>query len=333
MKYAHAVAACLAVASLLAPAPLAAQDYAAQKARIDAVLADPGVKDMHGGVCIVDVLASKPVYSLREAELFIPASNMKLLTTAAALDQLGADFSFQTTFALRGQDMVVIASGDPGLGDERIARKHNATIEAPFLAVVAALKKAGITVVPGDLVVDITVFDTQYFNPNWPANQRDTWYQAEVAGLNFNDNCIDLRCAPGAADGEPAIVEMSPETRYVKIINKAVTDSTRHIVRFQRHGVSNTITASGNIKARGSEFYSVPITDPPAFTMQTFVDLLARNGIGIAGKVRWERVRKPDGSPPEGLTVLYRREQNLGELVWRSNTFSQNFVAECLFKS
>lgn len=318
---------------LLLSATASANDAALAKQRIDRILAGASVRDLRAGVCVIDIGSGKPVYSLRADELFIPASNQKLLTTAAALDQLGADFRFITTFALRGTDLLLFASGDPGLGDERIARKHNTTIEAPFQAVVDAMKKAGVARVDR-LLADITVFDTTYFHSNWPPGQRDTWYQAEVAGLNFNDNCVDLRCAPGPADGAPAVVEVVPQTRYVTIVNKTLTttDAARHVVRFQRHGVSNAITASGNIKARSGDAYSVPITDPPAFALQALVDLLARNGIAV-GKAQWQRLRQKDGSLPGGLTVLYAHSTTLPDLLWRANTFSQNFVAECLFKS
>ena len=324
---------CLALCLVCPPRPLPADDL---KKSIDEILKDPSVAKLHGGVCIYDLAAGKSLYALRPDDLFIPASNEKLLTTAAALDQLGADFTFTTTFALRGDDLLVFASGDPGLGDERLAKKHSTTIDGPFLAVAAALKKLGVTRIAGDLVVDATVFDADYFYANWPADQREKWYEAEVGGFNFNDNCIDLRCVPGAAEGEPAVVELIPATRYVKIVNKTRTGAPaarQPAILYHREGLSNTVTASGKIVARSADPYSVPITNPPAFASQTLADVLAGQGIAIAGKIRFDRLRNKDGSLPDGLTVLHRHEQNLGELVWRANTFSQNFVAECLFKA
>jgi D-alanyl-D-alanine carboxypeptidase/D-alanyl-D-alanine-endopeptidase (penicillin-binding protein 4) len=324
---------CLALCLASSPRPLPAADL---KAAIDEIIKAPAVAKLHGGVCVYELTTGKSLYSLHPDDTFIPASNAKLLTTAAALDQLGADFSFTTTFALRGDDLLAFASGDPGLGDERLAKKHSTTIDAPFLAVAAALKKSGVTKIAGDLVVDATVFDADYFHANWPVDQREKWYQAEVSGFNFNDNCIDLRCAPGAAEGQPAVVELIPATRYVKIVNKTKTGppaAKQPVILYHREGLTNTITASGKVVARVADPFPVPITNPPAFAAQTLADVLAAQGIAIAGKIRFERLRNKDGSLPEGLTVLYRHEQNLGELVWRANTYSQNFVAECLFKA
>lgn len=305
------------------------------KTRVDAIVTDKSVAAARSGVLIIDLSTRRPVYSRRADELFIPASNMKLLTTAAAIDKLGSEFKFVTTFALGGTDLVIVGSGDPGLGDERLAQREGTSIKAPFLAVAAALKRANITRIAGDLVVDASVFDEQYFHPSWPANQRDRWYQAEVAGLNFNDNCVDFRWAPGPAVGQPAIIMFTPNTTAIRVINqtRTIADPKKHVIAFIRQGVSNTFTARGSVQAAPSQAHSAPITNPPAFAAQVLIDVLAREGIAVAGKVRFERVRRGDGSLPANLNVIHRNVQALGPILWRCNTFSQNMMSECLFKA
>ncbi len=307
--------------------PAVAGDLSAD---IDAVLADKKAPAGRVGVHAVDARTGRRLYARNADELFVPASNQKLLTTAAALDLLGADFTFITTFALRGQDLVVIASGDPGLGDPRLAKRAEQAIDAAFVRLAEALKQAGRPRIAGDLVVDATVFGRTLFHPNWPADQAGEWYAAEVAGLNFNNNCVDIRLAP---DGGKVAVELTPATDYVTITNKAVVDSGKHLVWFQRQGKGNLIVAGGKVKARMWEPASVPVHDPTAFTARVIVETLKREGVELAGRVRFQRVRNKDGTEPADLRVVARHEQPIGPCLWRANTHSQNFFAEALFKA
>lgn len=295
------------------------------RVRVDAALADASVRKYHGGVCIAEVATGNVLYASRADELFIPASNIKLLTTAAALDQLGPDFAFVTTFATRGGDLLVFASGDPGLGDERIAARNKRTIDAAFVAAAAALKQRGILRIH-DVLVDDTVFDNENFHPNWSEAQRGRWYEAEVSGFNYNDNCVDIRLAP-AEDGAASAVTLTPNTRYVTIARK------RGSFMIGRQGVSNTINVVGNVTRPMAEPLSIPVTKPSGFAAQVLVETLAREGVAVAGKVQFQRLRRHDGSLPADVAVVSQNSQPLSELVWRSNTFSQNFVAESLFKS
>ncbi|MCG3180508.1 MAG: D-alanyl-D-alanine carboxypeptidase [Phycisphaerae bacterium] len=301
-------------------------------ARIDKILADPIVSASHCGLRVWDVTGRRELYSRNDQELFSPASNMKLLTTAAAIDRLGADFAFVTLFATRGDDLLVLASGDPGMGDPRLAKEAGQPVERVFIELAERLKKQGVARIKGDLVVDDTVFDREFFHPHWPREQAGEWYEAEVGGFNFNDNCIDIRLAPSAS-GDGVDVELTPNTGYVQVTNTAVRDAKQHLVWFRRQGVSNRFVAGGKVKARMWTPESLPIHDPPAFAAQVLADTLARNGVAIDGRIRFQRLRGDDGRPPRDAQIVMRHEQLLGPCLWRCNTFSQNFIAESLFKA
>ncbi|HUO09628.1 MAG TPA: D-alanyl-D-alanine carboxypeptidase/D-alanyl-D-alanine-endopeptidase [Phycisphaerae bacterium] len=123
-----------------------------------------------------------------------PASNCKILTTAAALEKYGARASFKTYLYKVGEDLVVVGGGDPGLGDPKIAEAKGEKITTAFERWAEVLKRAGV-VQFRDLVIDDRVFDAERVNPNWPAHDAGEWFCAPIGGLNFNDNC-DAKGAP-----------------------------------------------------------------------------------------------------------------------------------------
>src|SRR3954470_17616030 len=94
---------------------------------------------------VVDLKLARELYSRAADRPMIPASNMKLFTTAAALDFLGADYRFKTYLALDGQDLWVIGTGDPATGDPRMAKAAGKKPTALFDAWADALQKRGVT--------------------------------------------------------------------------------------------------------------------------------------------------------------------------------------------
>ncbi|NOT02345.1 MAG: hypothetical protein HOP29_17190, partial [Phycisphaerales bacterium] len=126
----------------------------------------------------------------------IPASIQKQLVMAAAIDQLGPGFSFRTVVGTYGRDVVVVGDGDPGLGDPRLCQAAGEEPTAVLNRWADALKRSGVSVVEGDLVVDESIFDGQWVHPSWEPNDLPKWYAAPVGGLNLADNCIEVTAFP-----------------------------------------------------------------------------------------------------------------------------------------
>ncbi len=286
---------------------------------------------MRYGVCVVDLQTNREVYAKNADEPFKPASNMKLLTVATALDQLPPGFKYRTTLARRGDDLVVLGRGDPSLGDPRLARERREPITAMFHAWAAALQEKGITEVKGDLVIDDTAFETERYNPNWPADQRDHWYSAPVGALNFNDNCIDVTVSPGGKPGEPAVIEVSPPNTYTVIRNECRTGEQQRPT-IARRGDGPVYVVSGTCKSPGT-LQSVSVPDPGLFFAGAMRTALAAKGVRINGSIRRERIRDDRGNLPPTCTVIAVYERPLTELLDRINKNSQNLFAECLFKT
>lgn len=162
-------------------------------AKIQKLIAQPAYQKTRFSIHVYHLQLRQSLFSHHANQPFIPASNMKLITTATALDLLGPDFQYETVFALHRDDLVVLASGDPLTGDPVLAKRKGESILEIFHQVAAQLKQRNRQVILGHLVIDATVFDDQRFHPSWPLAQADKWYTAQIDALNFNNNCLDKK--------------------------------------------------------------------------------------------------------------------------------------------
>ena len=193
---------------------LAAPADAGLTGQINEIVSKYTQKKVQFSIHVVRASSGKTLYSRNANKALIPASNMKIITTAAALSYLGPDYQYKTKVGLCGDNLVIIGSGDPLLCDSVTDAKYDRKVGWIFDDIAAKLKKLNITAV-NDIIVDTTVFDDQRVHPNWPKDQLNRWYACEVSGLNFNANCIDITVENTA--GKIA-VSLEPQTSYVKII-------------------------------------------------------------------------------------------------------------------
>jgi D-alanyl-D-alanine carboxypeptidase/D-alanyl-D-alanine-endopeptidase (penicillin-binding protein 4) len=268
--------------------------------------------------------AGGELVSVKSDRLMIPASNMKLVTTTAALHALGPDFQF-TTRLLRSDDMlIIVGDGDPAFGDPELLAEHGLTIEDLLALWVEQVVRSDMGEVSA-IVIDDRLFDTQFVHPNWPTEQLDNWYCAQVAALNFNDNCLDIYARP-TEKGQAPRARYSPLLPPVAITNRARTGS-RNAFWASREPDSNNITLRGQVKHRLHEPISITINDPPLFFGQVFKQRLQTAGVNV-GEVR--RIR--DDEQVTGATLLAAVKTDLAAVLRRCNTNSQNLFAEALLK-
>ena len=309
---------------------VAAGHSASLSGSIDSLLAGKDHAKTSFSIQIVELGSGKPVFSRDESCTLAPASNMKLITTAAALDGLGEDFVFETIFGMQGDDLVVIGAGDPLTGDERLAGVRDESIADIFERVAAELKKRGIEVIKGDIVVDAFIFDDERFHPSWPIDQSNKWYAAEVAGLNFNSNCLDLILEP-TQPGELVKYEVLPKTSYASLTNKCKTTSKGSNTSWASREIgTNNITIRAN--CHRAQTINVAIDRPSAFFATVMCETLLRNGISIEGRMVGRPVRGDDGSLPAGLDVVHVHKTDLKLVINRANRDSLNLAAEALLK-
>jgi serine-type D-Ala-D-Ala carboxypeptidase/endopeptidase (penicillin-binding protein 4) len=269
----------------------------------------------------------------------IPASNLKLVTTAAAMDKLGADFKFRTMLALRTredgqQDLVLWGDGDPTLGDAEMLRKVGWGTTTVFDNWAEQLKKRGIMRVR-NVLIDDSVFDTDFVHKNWPNNQLHLRYCAGVGGLNLNANALDFMIRIGAW-GETVSYGTDPATRYVNVRNSCVRGSENAIWLTRTLG-TNEITLGGQTNASSGAPVSVTIHDPSMFAGTVFAESIMKAGIAVTGEVERDRQDMAayiaaDENARKAWTFVAAHETPMTMVLARTNKDSMNMYAESLLK-
>ncbi len=313
-----------------APPPPPAGAEAALARRLSETLHRRDDGSVHYGARVVDIASGRELYASDADRPVLPASNMKLPTSAADLDRFGAGHAFKTYLAIDGDDLWLIGTGDPATGDPTIAKKAGGTPLTILDAWADALKRRGVERVRGDLYYYGGALDDQLTHPSWSKSFRGDWYAAPVAGLNFNDNCIDVTLTPAAAKGAPAAFAVMPPTAGVKILNKVTTGAGPEAA-IVREPEAPVFTLSGAVTKR-TALESKAVTDPAHFFADALRTHLASRGIRIEGEIR--RADKPLGGSlvPPADAIVATHETAMPDALWRINKNSQNVFAEAFCK-
>ena len=275
-------------------------------------------------ICIVKADTGETVYEHSAKESLIPASNMKIITTAAALRYLGADFEYITKVGLCGNSLMIIGSGDPLLGDEQTDAKYGRQEGWIFEDIAGKLKQEGITTI-GDIIANTGVFDNECVHPSWPAAELNRSYACEVSGLNFNLNCIKLSARN--IDGRINIL-MEPETSFVTLINevKPITSGESSLGTY-RNRQPNRLTVHGECKSEYGPI-EVAIEKPAAFFGYLLFEHLTKASIQTKGQFI-EKVL--DDTNDFKLVAEYKTTMN--DCLERCLKDSLNLGAEALMKT
>jgi len=285
------------------------------------------------GVHVVDLAGSAEVFGHQASQPLILASNTKLMTTAAALAELGPDFRFETRFALRGAvesgvlrgDVAVVGAGDPNLS----GRFHDGDSFAPFRPWARELAARGVREVAGELHLVNGLFEEPRVHPDWPRDQLTAWYGAPVDALSFNDNCVLVRVRPGPEPGSPARVETVPKMGYFRFRNTARTaEGRRGRLVVTREATSDTLVVSGWVgEGAGATDVWVAVYDPPAYFAAALRAAFAEEGVKLPERFRYEHA--PLAGAWELLDAFH---SPLSPTLAVTNKRSQNFYAESLAK-
>lgn len=300
------------------------------KARLDAVLALPAGAKGRLSAQVMDVESGEILYANHATDPIIPASNMKLIMMAAAIDLLGPDYKYQTVVAVRDTDLIIVGSGDPSLGDDRQAVERGTSITSILHEWAAVLKKAGIKQIPGNIVVDDSVFDRQFTHPKWPKNQYQSWYEAPVGALNFAENCVKAMVVP-TQPGKKAKVQLIPGNTYVKVQNETSTGAKSGPIAL-RPADSDTLIVRGGVSKSGM-LEKVTVRDPGLFFGSVIRTILSTNGIKVGGQVVREKVRLENGRLPKECHVVHVHRSPLGDVLRRCGKDSRGMFAEALIKT
>ncbi len=291
------------------PAPAAPRTFDELHARLAAHVEAPRFSGALWGVKIVSLDTGRTWFEHHADRLMSPASNCKLYAAALALDRLGGDFQIVTPiFAsakpdaageLRG-DLIVSGRGDPSWRTRGTRKDFWSTFD-PF---VAALEKAGVKHITGDVVADTTFFRGLPTGASWTADDLMDDYGAEISTLTLEDNFADLRVTPAAKIGEPcATAWVQPDAGLV-LDNRTTTGAAggkRRLVRVRLLG-ENVVHLFGELPLGSpAEMVDVTVPHPATWFATALTDALARRGIRVDGTARI--VRWPDAPATNATSV------------------------------
>src|SRR5207237_3379217 len=259
-----------------------------------------------------------------------PASNMKLFTTAAAIDMLGANFELTTGVFVRGTpdasgtldgDVKVVGRGDPTIG----GRFHDGRATAVIDEWATDLKRAGIKTIRGNLIFEYAYMDTEYIHPTWPVDQLVNWYEAPVSAFSMQEGCVQVRVLPSRS-GQPCVVQFEPPTSFLDLQSSCVTG--RGLPFITRHRGTNTITVRGGVPARsGATEVFVTVENPIHYFASVTHEAFVRDGVNVQGQI----IVTPRDVRPDWRRVS-QHSTPLSVVVYVINKKSQNHYAEQLVK-
>jgi len=304
---------------------------------IDKLLSSKDAKGAVVGIRVLEADTGRVLYSSHADDILSAASNAKIVTTAAALDLLGSQFELTTTLVARGSAREGVLYGDlvlVGKGDPSMSTHWAPDVMEPLRRFASEVAASGIRVVTGDVVANDLYFDREFWCASWPDKQWNSWYQAPVGALAFNDNCVDVMVSPGEGEGAPAVLAYCPVVGYVSITNTIITTATKkkHGYAFARGKYDNNVTAKGFYYAKSepsTDYFTV--YDPSLYVAAALKAALEGAGIQVRGTTR--RMEAAEDPALVGARVLAVNRIRLGEVIKYCNVNSQNLYAEMILKT
>ena len=279
-------------------------------------------------VNVVELPSGKIVYTYNSTQPLLPASIMKLFTTAAALHYLSPEYRFKTTILFTGKrkgslilgNLVIRGGGDPILSTEKLWK------------IASHIKASGIKKITGNLIVDGHFFDKYDRAPEWEVERTQWAYDAKLSPLALNFNTVAIHVQPGSFVGDIVNAWLDPAPPYMNLSNIGkTTKQGRNTVSARR---SEDTSGEVKMQVRGrlpisgqKRTIRINVNNPVRYTAETFRTLLTEMGVKI------------DGST-EIVSTLVNGEklyENLSEplslILKKLNTYSNNFTAEQIIKT
>ena len=267
------------------------------------------------------------VVALNETKLFIPASLSKIPTVLAFLEENSMDQYFHTWIYKTGSVEKGVLKGDlylKGGGDPTFVNES-------MWMMVRELKRSNIKKIEGQLFVDESYFDSDYYSTGRRSRRVDRAYDAPVSALSFNWNSISVYVRPGPGKGTPAFIHVDPDLDFIDIENKVKTTNRKKAsIELNRvlKGERIILKVSGGIPLSSGEktFYRSLGGDPSLWTGYSFKSFLNQMEIQYKGSVKKKKV------PDQADLLVEKDSWDIARILSALSKFSNNFVAEMLTK-
>lgn len=309
----------------------------AVSAQNTAVFRSKSYKHASVSVCVLDLNTSKVVAQYNQAQSVTPASVLKLMTTAAAIEMLGPDFRFETKLMTSGNiendrltgDLTIVGGGDPSLGSKQVTGNQ----EAFLLDWVKAVRDAGINKVEGRILVDASAYDDEGVSPFWLWEDIGNYYATGVYGLNVFDNSFKLDLKSGSNGTKSEITGMTPQIPGLTIENHLLAaNNDQDSAYLYGAPFQNEMRLFGTMPANRAHFtIRGQMPDPATYLAHRFKEELLKAGIQVVDEARSTRLLTNETSTDRKL--MHRTKSvPLSQIVGVIHEKSDNFYTECLLR-
>lgn len=305
------------------------------------LLQAPYMRGASFSLVVKDVQEGRTVYSYDTDRLQSPASVLKTVATATALEILGEDYRYPTTLEYDGilengtleGNLYIKGSGDPSLGSSHFAPGQN-----KFLSTwIAALQKAGIKHITGSVISDESIFDTEGVSIKWLREDMGNYYAPGSYGISIFDNMYKLSLQTGAAGTRPVLKGTEPDIPFIRFKNylKAapVSSDSAYIIGAPLDDVRYLY----GVLPANREAYVLKgdIPDPALYLARYLTDQLQQKGIRVDGSPSCYRIEVEENRWKKGerKEIVTTYSSTLREIASVCNHVSHNLYADALVKT
>lgn len=299
------------------------------------------------GLLIMDARTGETLFEKNADHYFVPASNMKLFTTAYALAKLGPDYRFHTTLETRGTispagvltgDLILVGRGDPNLSNRKFPYELKEEFDGPpekALAELAdALAARGVKEISGDVVGDDSYFPRERYPNGWEIDDMVWEYGAAISAIVVDDNTVVATLAPGERAGDPVLATVAPLTPDFSLENEVTTSAPllKSDLTLTRDPGADRVVVRGTLPAGSAPRKLVlAIEEPAQHAAYLLASLLSERGIKVDGKIR--AVHEPETDTTPRTILAEHVSVPLNDSVKLVNKISQNLHTEMLLRT
>ncbi len=279
------------------------------KTKLDQLLTDEFYQSCVISISVEDLTTNKTLYTKNEKYLLRPASNMKVLTSAAGLLYLGPDYEFKTDLYYDG-----IISNDTLYGNIYVVGGCDPDFTTNDLyTFVDAIKSLNISFIAGDIIGDVSFKDSLYWGSGWMWDDDPSSDAPYLSALNINDNCVTVNYF-----GKNDSVKINPKTNYSGVI-RLNTDDKLTIDRNWLERKNDIVIKGFDNKNDYSEM--VNVLNPELYFLKVFSEVLDSNHIKVSGNFKIDTVN-------DNQIFLTSFTRKYSDVIGNLNKESDNLSAE-----
>jgi serine-type D-Ala-D-Ala carboxypeptidase/endopeptidase (penicillin-binding protein 4) len=299
------------------------------------------------GLLIVDAGSGESLYEQNGDKYFVPASNMKLFTTALALAKLGPEYRFRTTLETKGAispdgtlsgDVVLVGRGDPNLSNRKFPYELKEEFDGPpekvLRDLVDELVAKGVKEILGDVIGDDSYFPRERYPSGWEIDDMVWEYGAAISAIAVDDNTVTLMLTPGEKAGDPVQAALVQATPDFTVANTAVTalEGVKPDLTLTREPGANLVVLKGTLPAKSAPRKLVlSIEEPAQHAAALLKEYLEERGVKVGGAARARHDPVDDRDGP--VVLAEHLSVPLGDSVKLVNKISQNLHTEMLLRT